>query len=502
MYLITTSRPYTNAKPHIGTAIDPIYGDTFNRFFGRLKDGNTYFTMGTDEHSFKIADKAKELGIAPKVFVDEKYTEFKQFFDSLDIVADQFVQSSDAKHYWFSNLVWDKLEAKGLIYKKTYKGLYCKGCEDFYSPSQLIDGHCPIHINLEIQQVDEENYFFKLSAFKDEILDYLTKVNVPDKSVIVEMRNFAENLEDISISRDRSRLSVDWGIPVNKHPEHVIYVWFEALLTYITPMIDADLWEEWEVSNDKAEVEKKVWTVLGKKLPQNLQIIGRDNAKFHLIIYPAILAGLDLPKIENCIVHGMITDSLGRKFAKSLGNGFEVEDFVAKFGSEGVRFFVLHDVNPIGDTSFDWQRSTDSYNSNLADNFGNLVVRVTNLVEKNLNGFVDLDEVNVDDLIDLNGVYAALSNFDTQRGMQELFLQCTKINQYLEETRPWELAKDQTKNAEKIKQILNLSTKSLIEISKALSIFLPATGEKVYEILTTDRIEKAPILFPKVDLNA
>jgi methionyl-tRNA synthetase len=501
MYLITTSRPYTNARPHIGTAIDAVWGDAFNRFFGRLKDGNTYFTMGTDEHSFKIADKAHELGIAPKEFVDEKYTEFKEFYDSLDIVADQFVQSSDLKHYWFSNLVWDKLEAKGLIYKKTYSGLYCKGCEDFYAPSQLVDGHCPIHINLEIQHIDEENYFFKLSAFKDEILDYLTKVNVPDKSVIVEMKNFAEDLEDISISRDRSRLSVDWGIPVNKHPEHVIYVWFEALLTYITPMIDDDLWDEWQKAEDKTEVEKKVWAMASKKLPQNLQIIGRDNAKFHLIIYPAILSGLDLPKIETCLIHGMITDSLGRKFAKSLGNGFEIDDFIAKFGTEGVRFFVLHDTNPTGDTSFDWQRSTDSYNSNLADNFGNLVVRVTNLVEKNLNGFVDLDDINFEDLIDLNGVYASLSNFDTQRAMQELFLQCTKINQYLEETRPWELAKDTTKNAEKIKQILNLSTKSLIEISKALAIFLPATGDKVYEILTGDRIEKAPILFPKVELE-
>jgi methionyl-tRNA synthetase len=500
MYLITTSRPYTNARPHMGTAIDAIWADCFNRFFGRLHDGNTYFSMGTDEHSFKIADKAKELGISPKEFVDEKYTEFKNFYDALDIVADDFCQSSDLKHYWLANLAWDKLVSKNLIYKKTYQGLYCKGCEDFYAPSQLIDGRCPIHTNLEIQKVDEENYFFRLSAFKDEIMEYLETVVVPDRSVIVEMKNFAKDLEDISISRDRSRLSIDWGIPVNSDPKHVMYVWFEALLTYLTPLVDPDLWKEWQAASDKSIVEEKVWSQLSLRLPQNLQIIGRDNAKFHLIIYPAILAGLQLPKIEKCLIHGMITDSLGRKFAKSLGNGFEIDEYISKFGTEGVRFYVLHDVNSVGDTSFDWQRAVDSYNSNLADNLGNLVVRVTNLVEKNLNGFVDLDDVNVEDLIDLNGVYKALQNLDAQQSMQLLFLQCTKINQYLEENRPWELAKDQAKNGAKIKQILCLCTKSLLEISKALAIFLPATGEKVYELLNADRIEKSPILFPKIEL--
>ena len=484
----------------MGTAIDAIYGDCFNRFFGRMNDGNTYFSMGTDEHSFKIADKAKDLNTTPKEFVDKKYNEFKDFYDSVDILADNFIQSSDPKHYWLANIVWETLKNKNLIYKKTYHGLYCKGCEDFYAPSQLIDGKCPIHPNLEIQEVDEENYFFKLTAYKEEILAYLEEVNVPDKSVITEMKNFAKDLQDISISRDRGRLSIDWGVPVNSDSKHIMYVWFEALLTYLTPLVSDEFKQEWEENINKEEVEQKIWSELSHKLPQDLQIIGRDNSKFHLIIYPAILTALNLPKINNLIIHGMITDSQGRKFAKSLGNGFELEDFISKFGTEGVRFFVLHDVNPVGDTAFDWERAVNSYNTNLADNLGNLTVRITNLIQKNLDGYTDFDLVDYQELVDLNSVYQSLQNLNPQKAMQELFNQCTKINQYLEETRPWELAKNLEENKKEIDKILNLSGKSLLEISKVLAIFMPDTGEKVYNYLNAEKVVKSPILFNKVEM--
>ena len=213
MFYITTSRPYNNAKPHLGTAMDAIYGDCFNRFF-KLLFQNTFFSMGTDEHSFKIADKALELGQNPKDYVDQMYQEFAKTFESLNVKADNFIQSSEEKHIWVSNLVWNRLESKNLIYKKAYDGLYCKGCEDFYAPSQLIDGKCPVHANLEIQKVQEENYFFRLISFRDQLLEYLETVNSNDQSVLVEMRNFVQNLEDISISRDRKRLKVNWGVPI------------------------------------------------------------------------------------------------------------------------------------------------------------------------------------------------------------------------------------------------------------------------------------------------
>ena len=645
MFYITTSRPYTNATPHLGTAIDVIYADCLNRFFKRLF-GHSFWSMGTDEHSFKIVKKAQELGISPQEFVDTKYTEFAQIFQNLDCLSDNFVQSSSPKHKWFANLAFEKLLAKDLIYKKSYEGLYCTGCEDFYAVSQLIDGKCPIHMNLEIQKVAEENYFFRLTSFKNKLLQYLgqnlentdkvagskvenvqkshkhtsdcnhnhkmeipenedlnhsKKLNnenntkyeeeneenneilpvfVPDESVLVEMINFAKDLQDISISRQKSRINTDWGVPIESDKEHLMYVWFEALLTYLTPLIPDELYQNWEnchLENNlemQKTVESEVWEVLENNLPQNLQIIGRDNAKFHLIIWPSVLFGLELEPIESCLVHGMITDNLGLKFAKSLGNGVELESFIAKMGVEGVRFFVLHDCNSIGDTSFDWQRVVESYNSNLANNLGNLVVRITNLVEKFLDGFVDIDKfeaynweilsqnkiilnpnkktktqnnsdinsqktlqekkensqnklqndlqkvenendqkpnltkteiefenLKLEYLVDFNGVYQNLFDLRPEIAFQNLLQESTRINRFLENTKPWTLGKNLEQNQTKIEKILTISTWNLLQIGRVLSVFLPQSGSKIVQILSEIKIKKAEILFPKIELE-
>jgi methionyl-tRNA synthetase len=391
MYYITTSRPYTNASPHLGTAIDAVYGDVFARFWRRLLDGSVYYCTGTDEHSFKIADKAQELGISPKEYVNQKYQEFAKFYESLNISSDQFFQNSTPKHHYFSNLVWEKLSKKDLIYKKAYQGLYCKGCEDFYSESQLEDGVCPVHTNIPIQKIEEENYFFRLSQFKfwlkEEFLP--NQIQVPDKTVIHEMQNFVDELKDISISRDRSRLVVDWAVPVYQDPKHLMYVWFEALLTYLTPIIDDDLIRDFETAKQNQE---QIFQQLKNFLPQDLMIIGRDNSKFHLVILPSILKALDLPTPKACLIHGMITDELGRKFSKSLGNGVDLELIKKNFGTEGVRYFILKELNSIGDTAFNWDRLLESFNANLGNNLGNLLVRLTNLIEKKLDGYLDLDK--------------------------------------------------------------------------------------------------------------
>lgn len=765
MFYITTSRPYTNATPHLGTAIDVIYADCFNRFFKRLH-GHTFWSMGTDEHSFKIVDKARELGVKPQTFVNEKYQEFQSIFDQIGVVADGFLQSSSPKHKWLANLVFEKLRAKDLIYKKSYEGLYCTGCEDFWVMSQLTDGKCPTHPNLQIQKVAEENYFFRLTSFREKLLAYLggqnslekqkkakiypipnenenshnqfqeikknpqiqtelpnktkksllkneenaenlekltdsqnqehlsknnfnnnlktenqnsefksqnqqkidynltnssdhkifeikidpklnnlktenksveqTKLSqkselekaekpnieippknhfhsvncqhnhesnqenleenlehkhaeqsdnfqvlVPDESVLVEMRNFATDLQDISISRQKSRISTDWGVPISTDPEHLMYVWFEALITYLTPLIPDEIWQNYLESEPEIQkvCEAEVWTLLEDNLPQNLQIIGRDNAKFHLIIWPAILFGLDLCPIETCLVHGMITDNLGRKFAKSLGNGVNLDEFVNKVGMDGVRFFILHDCNSVGDTSFDWTRVIESHNANLANNLGNLVCRITNLIAQYLEGFLDLDKFETDNfeiiknsqkidwknyskipqknypkenlkneklgqtkleleselknpkpnsdkkinlekskenvilanltfssknleanLVSFTNVYKHLYDLQPELAFRELIKETTKINQFLELTKPWTLAKDLEKNKPQIEQILTLSAWNLLEIAKVLSIFLPESGAKIVEILTQVKITKAEVLFARLEL--
>jgi len=509
MFYLTTSRPYTNSTPHLGTAMDAVYADCLNRFLKRLGQ-QTFFSMGTDEHSFKIVDKAKELGVTPKQFVDAKFLEFESFYNQLDLSFDENLQSSNPKHYWVANLIWERLLIKNLIYKKTYQGLYCIGCEDFYSESQLIGGHCPIHPHLEIQKVSEENYFFKLAAFKEQVLEYLDRVTINDPSVRVEMKNFAKDLQDISVSRDRSRLSVDWGIPVNSDPSHLMYVWFEALQTYLTPLIPDELYENWlEGSPDiQKTIELEVWEIWAEELPQNLQIIGRDNAKFHLIIWPATLFALGLRPIESLLVHGMINDKFGRKFAKSAGNGITLEDTLSQFGKDGTRFIILHELNSIGDTNLDIDRVIESYNANLANNLGNLVVRVTNLVEKMLGGLINFDPIDIKVPaamkleINTNEVYKELEDLAPEKAFRILITQATLINQYLEKHKPWELAKDADKNEAKIKTVLTVAAINLKTIAETLSIFLPDSGGQIYEILTASKIIKAPAIFPRIEVDA
>jgi len=308
-----------------------------------------------------------------------------------------------------------------------------------------------------------------------------------------------------------------------------MYVWFEALITYLTPLVNDDLFieflnlhannsetqnlEEFTVANlyeiytynkfsqPEENLANQVLTVIRNKLPQNLQIIGRDNAKFHLIIWPSILFGLDLPQIQNCLVHGMITDSQGRKFSKSLGNGVDLNHILEKIGPEGVRFFVLNECNSVGDSPFSWERLYNSYNSHLANNLGNCLMRITTLVEKYLEGYLDLDSfVNEGQIdIDTSVIFNHLQNLAPEKASQELFHQLSKINQYLEETKPWNLSKDLPKNLPKIKEALLASAWNLRYLSTVLFIFLPETANYIIETLNAPMVSKAKVLFTKLD---
>ena len=504
MFYITTSKPYANAEFHLGHAMDMIYADCLKRFFSRLPDNSiTVWDCGTDEHGLKIQETAEKAGIETQNFVDIKHELYQDLITKLELMPDIVDRSTAPHHKWFVNLVWQKLESKNLIYKKDYQGLYCQGCEDFYAPSQLTeDGKCPIHPHLEIQEVHENNYFFKLSAFKDSLNVFLDNTFVPDKKIVNEMKNIVAELKDISISRPKDRLQ--WGINVDSDDTQVMYVWFEALLTYLSSIPDIGLYEKFLESKDIIEqknIVAAVWKYLSEKLPVDLQIIGVDNSKFHLIIWPALLTALDLPLPQKSLIHGMITDSEGRKFAKSLGNGILLADFVEQFGVEGVKFFVLHDCNSVGDTPYSLERFVDSYNANLANNLGNLIMRVTTLVEKHLGGMIDEDAVDSEIKFEAAPIYTHLAELRPELAFRVLFENLTVLNQYLERTKPWSLAKDMETHRNEVTKILSTCVVNMNKINEVLSIFLPSTSDRIYQALNGNLIVKAPVLFQKIELE-
>lgn len=518
MIYITSSRPYTNSDPHLGTIIDPIYADVYKRFF-TITGENVYFSMGTDEHSFKIVDKAVELGVTPKEYVDKYYEIYKKTFQDLNISSDIFMQSSDKKHHVVANIIWNRLFAKGLIYKKSYDGLYCKGCEDFYAPSQLVNNRCPIHFNMEIQKVSEENYFFKLSTLKDKIIDYLKTVKLNDNIYRTEMINFCNDLHDISISRDKSRLSVDWGVTVDNDTSQVMYIWFEALMTYITPVIDDELIETYlEGDEDVKKVTlSEIFTQINEKFPQAIQTIGADNTKFHIVIWAGMLIGLDLPPIKSLIIHGMVCDKDGRKFAKSLGNGYDYKKFYELMGDIGVRFFVLFYCNSTGDVNFNLESIVDQYNSNLGNNLGNVILRIATLSEKYFDGDIDFDEFNIKDNqdyidlvskydadieIDESKIYAFLIDLKPEYALRELFSQIGQVNGFLEKTKPWTLAKniDDEKIKEEIRLILCYCLYKLKIMTRILAIFLPKASELVMNVLDSFPLKKVDPIFKKIEI--
>lgn len=475
-YFIATAIPYVNDKPHIGHAMDLVMADVLARY-ARQQQKPVIFSTGTDEHGGKIAEKAAELKITPKEFSDINSEKFRKFAKDLNISNDRFIRTTDAGHEQRAQLIWKALEKD--IYKSQYTGLYCTGCEAFVTEAVAKEnnGVCPHH-NKPYEKIEEENYFFKLSKYSPQIEKAIndgsfTIIPATRKHEILNV--IRGGLEDISISRPKNKIS--WGIPVPGDKNQVMYVWFEALLNYITVL-----------GYPEHEDFRKFW-------PANIQVIGKDILRFHAAIWPGVLLGLGLPLPKTLYVHGFINADGGVKMSKTLGNVVDPNDIIKEYSTDVLRYFILRHIPSYEDGEFSWERLQAVYNSELANELGNAVQRTAAMIVQYQNGLIgEIPQSSHD-----TGQYiAALEICRFDRALEEVWEQVRGLNQYIEEEKPWELKKKD--DTEHLREVLAYQVSSLLEIAEMLTPFIPETSQKIRHVFEDGVIR--PIegtLFPRKD---
>ncbi|OHB17022.1 MAG: methionine--tRNA ligase [Parcubacteria group bacterium RIFCSPLOWO2_01_FULL_40_65] len=490
-FYITSSLPYTNAPAHIGHLLEFIQADVLTRY-NRLLGNEVFFLTGTDEHGRKNVQAAEKKEKSPQEFVNEISAGFKELTKIAGISIDKFVRTTDQFNHWPAvHKIWKKLRDNGDLYKAEYEGLYCIGHEAFIKKSELKDGLCLEH-QTEPEKIKEENYFFKLSKYKNQI----EKLIQEDKIKILPVHRKNETLklikdsEDVSASRPKE--SISWGVPVPGDSGHIIYIWLEALISYLSGIGYAD----------ETEVFKKFW-------PPDIQIVGKDIMRFHTIIWPAMLlaAGLELPK--SIYVHGFITVD-GQKMSKTIGNVTDPFDLVKKYGVDPIRYYLLREISSYEDGDWSEKKFEARYNADLANNLGNLVSRVVALIEKFFNGsfscsrrFVskEIDEKVIDTWKKYN---QSIDNFKLHIALENVFSLVGFANLYIDEHKPWAISG----NPEKLNIVMTNLIVILLNVAWLLKPFLPETSSNIFEILGADKDGKSweekpfqvrpRILFPKI----
>lgn len=474
-YYVTTSIPYVNGEPHLGHAMEFVMADVLARA-ARKQGKPVIFSTGTDEHGGKIAEKAAELGLKPKELADQMSQKFRDLVDALHVQPDRFVRTTDKGHEQRAQLIWKAL-AKD-IYKNKYVGWYCTGDEEFFTETvvKANNGVCPDH-NRPYEKIEEENYFFRLSSYNEQILKAIENgqfaiVPKTRKNEILSL--LRDGLEDISISRPKEK--IDWGIPVPGDKTQVMYVWFEALLNYLTVL-----------GYPEHEDFKAFW-------PANVQVVGKGIIRFHAAIWPGILLGLGLSLPKELYVHGYVTVG-GKKMSKSLGNSVSPNEIIEKYGAEAFRYYFLRHIPSYEDGDFTWEAFEAAYNNELANELGNAVQRTAAMIQKYQKGIIgDMPAAEHD-----TGAYdEALAQCRFDRALDEVWEQVRGLNQYIDIEKPWEIAKSD--DEEHLREVLATQASDLLEIANLLEPFLPETAAKVSAVFETGLVR--PIegtLFPKLD---
>lgn len=457
---LTTTLPYVNADPHIGFGLEMVHADALARYW-RLMGHEVFFTTGTDEHGQKIAQKADEKGEDRQAYVDHFAGEFNRLKEALNLSYDNFIRTTDEDHKKAAQHIWKLCEENGDIYKKSYKGLYCVGCESFKVDSDLVEGKCPDHLK-EPEEIEEENYFFKLSNYQQYLEEYLSQDGVIEPEWRrKEALNFVQGgLEDFSISRECSRM--DWGVPVPGDEDQVMYVWFDALTNYISTL-------GWPA--DENELFKKFWTE-----GEVYQVAGKDQVRFQSIMWQAMLKSAGIKASDKVVYHGFI-NSGGQKMSKSLGNVISPYELVERYGTEAARYILLRHVHPFDDSDLTWEKMDEYYTANLVNGLGNLTARVMKMAETHLESPVTLNDMPLITMPDM-------AQYNFQGALDFIWTAVQKQDEKIAETEPFKLVREDKAAAVPIFESL---VRELYVIAHYLQPFMPETAKIIQEAVLTNK---------------
>lgn len=465
-FYLTTTLPYVNAEPHIGFALEIVEADVIARY-QKLLGNEVIFNTGTDEHGQKIYQKALEAGQEPQAYVDHFAAKFAELKSLLNLSYSHFIRTTDTNHVSAAQEFWRRCAANGDIYKKLYKVKYCVGCELEKTESELVDGRCPLHPNVELENREEENYFFKFSRYQQPLLDFYQAHPdfVKPESKMKEITSFVEHgLQDFSISRLKAKMP--WGISVPGDDEHVMYVWFDALVNYISTLG----WPE-------SETFSQYWP--------GIQLAGKDNLRQQSAMWQAMLMSAGVANSQTILINGFISVA-GQKMSKSLGNVISPTELVTKYGLDASRYLLINLGSFGEDMDVTWERLDTTYVAELSNGLGNLCSRVAKLCEKDGLGNITTNTKFTADFI------TALDSYHLSSGLQNIKDAITSLDKYLSETTPWK------KTPELRQEILLTAAKQILEIAWHLQPFMPETATRILAHFQAPSIAAFPPLFPRL----